>query len=101
MNKKIGFWHWFFTRPIAIFLWILGKGKEASKGDILSRGGLATIIVMITSFIILFVYDFFTNFSLTKYNIFFVPLVPVVLGYIILLPIIIYYEYLSYIKKVN
>jgi len=83
MNKKIGFWHWLFIQPIRIILWILGAGKEASKGSLIQRTGLFMILWMVLSFPILLVYDLSSGLILSNFHLFTIPTICFVPGFIV------------------
>jgi len=95
MTKKMGFWLWLVLLPIRLVLWILGVGKEATKGRIVDRAGVACMSYMIISFPILLIYDYLTNLSLTNYSIFLIMTIVGIPGFIIMLSGMLYQMYLE------
>ena len=103
MNKKIGFWQWFFLLPMRIFKWIFGigkKGKENLKGnDIIERYGTLAIIYELCAGFFLFFWFSFGNSINTSSAVPFSLLVMFGPTFLIFGSAIIYDTYLEETKK--
>ena len=87
-----------FLQSVKIILWVLGEGKKASKGDLINRTGVGWVLLMVLSFSILLVYDFLTNNSLMNYNIWLIPTICIVPGFVIFAAGCLYEFYLMEVK---